>query len=158
MENPQTNAEEIILGIGTDHAGVELKEKIFYHLREKGWQIENFGVDSSEPIDYPDIAVKIGEAVATGEITRGILVCGTGIGISIAANKVKGIRAALCVSREAARLSRTHNDANVIVLAGRDATTEDPLAIVDEWLKHEFSEEERHRKRIAKISSYENSN
>lgn len=158
MEDLQKIIEKTgTIGIGTDHAGVELKDRIIRHLTDKGFSVENFGVDSDTPFDYPDIAVKVGQAVAAGKISKGILVCGTGIGISIAANKVKGVRAALCISKKAAELSRSHNDANVLVLAGRDATAEDPIAIVDEWLAHDFSEEERHRRRIDKISSYENS-
>ncbi len=156
MENTSKNKKEnLIIGVGTDHAGIKLKDAIFNHLKEKGYEVINFGVDNPTPVDYPDIAIAVGEAVISKKITCGILVCGTGIGISIAANKVKGIRAALCISKNAAKLSKTHNNANILVLAGRDNVAEDPIAIVEEWLKFDFSGEERHQRRIGKITSYE---
>ena len=143
------------IGIGTDHAGVVLKEKIGQHLQLGGYSIKDYGVNDTTPCDYPDIAIRIAEAVASGEISRAILVCGTGIGMSIAANKVKGVRAALCTSQEAARLSRDHNNANMLVLAGRDNKAEDPLAIVDAFVETPFSNDERHVRRISKIAEYE---
>jgi ribose 5-phosphate isomerase B len=145
------------IGVGTDHAGVDLKNRIYEFLKEKGYDAINYGADTTESCDYPDIAIKIGEETASGKIDRGILVCGTGIGISIAANKVKGVRAALCFTEESARLTREHNDTNVLVLAGRDSKAEDPLKIVEKWLNTDFSGEERHVRRLKKISDYENS-
>lgn len=144
-----------ILGIGTDHAGIELKNKIVTFLRNQGWEVRDFGAFSPEPCDYPDIAIQVAAAVSTGEVGRGILVCGSGIGMSIAANKVYGIRAALCTTCTAARLSREHNNANVLVLAGRDAQGEDPFAIVQTWLETPFSQAERHQRRLNKIHTYE---
>lgn len=144
-----------VIGIGTDHAGVDLKNQIVHFLRSEGFEVKDFGAYSFDPTDYPDIAVVVGEAVADQRIHAGILVCGTGVGISIAANKVRGVRAALCTSRETAELSRSHNNANVLVLAGRDATAENPLELVRLWLATPFSGEERHVRRIKKISDYE---
>lgn len=143
------------IAVGTDHAGVALKNQIVAALTEMGVDAVDYGVHSTESCDYPDIAIPLCERVAAGEFDRGILVCGTGIGMSVAANKVRGIRAALCVSEEAARLSRNHNDANVLVVAGRDATAADPLAIVATWITTAFSCEERHARRIEKIAAYE---
>ncbi|MHC4886543.1 MAG: ribose 5-phosphate isomerase B [Planctomycetota bacterium] len=144
-----------VIAVGTDHAGIELKNRIAEWLTKEGYTVEDMGAYSPDPCDYPDIAIAVGEAVADGRVDAGVLVCGSGIGISIAANKVTGVRAALCTSEESARLSRSHNDANVLVLAGRDATAADPLGIVGTWLTTPFSEEERHARRIDKIHRYE---
>ena len=146
-----------IIAVGTDHAGVALKDRIVAHLEKKGVEAIDYGVNSSDSCDYPDIAIPLCEKVAQGIFHRGILVCGTGIGMSIAANKVEGVRAALCVSTDAARLSREHNNANVLVVAGRDATAADPIALVDAWLTTAFSGEVRHARRLDKISAYERS-
>ncbi|MFH0910553.1 MAG: ribose 5-phosphate isomerase B [Planctomycetota bacterium] len=144
-----------VIGVGADHAGVALKNRVMEHLRGRGLAVQNFGVDSAAPCDYPALAFRLAEAVARGEVARGILVCGTGVGMSIAANKVKGIRAALCTNVRTAVFSRTHNDANILVLSGREETAEEPIAIVDAWVETVFSREERHVRRIAQIADYE---
>ena len=107
------------IAIGNDHAGVEFKNKLMEELRSKGYEIMNVGTDTLDSVDYPDIAKKVSEKVLNGEAKFGILICGTGIGISIAANKIKGIRAALCHNEYTAKLSRLHNDANIIALGAR---------------------------------------
>jgi ribose 5-phosphate isomerase B len=143
------------VAVGADHAGYQLKEAVSAWLRERGIPVEDLGAYSPDSCDYPDVAFKLAEAVGAGRIRRGVLVCGAGIGMSIAANKVRGVRAALCTCREAARLSRTHNDANVLVLPGRDAAGEDPMGVLETWLDTPFSGEERHRRRLDKIARYE---
>ncbi|SHM68008.1 ribose 5-phosphate isomerase B [Caldanaerovirga acetigignens] len=143
------------IAVASDHGGFGLKEEIIKFLEEKGIEYEDMGTFSEEPVDYPDIAFKLAEAVARGEYDRGILICGTGIGVTIAANKVKGIRAALCHDVYSAKMSRLHNNANVLTMGGRVIGPGLAKAIVEEWLKAEF-EGGRHKRRIDKISSYEN--
>jgi ribose 5-phosphate isomerase B len=149
------SSDEEVIGVGTDHAGVALKAQVLAHLAALGRKVKNYGSDTDEPCDYPVVALRVAEAVARGEVGRGILVCGSGIGMTVAANKVKGVRAALCTSVRIAQLSRLHNDANILVLAGRDETAADPLAVVDAWLTTPFSGEERHVRRIREITDYE---
>lgn len=142
------------IGIGSDHGGYDLKEIIKEHLKSEGIEVIDYGANSGESVDYPDYGQKVGEAVVSGECDRGIVLCGTGIGISIAANKVKGVRCALCSDPFSAKMARMHNDANVISLGGRvlgDALAKD---IVDSWLKSEF-EGGRHERRINKIADIE---
>ena len=138
------------LVIGNDHAGVEFKEKLVKALEERGHEVINVGTDSLESVDYPDIAVLVGEKVLDGEAKFGILICGTGIGISIAANKVEGIRAALCHNEFTAKLARLHNDANVIALGARVIGDELGLACVETFINTEF-EGGRHARRVGKI-------
>lgn len=138
------------LVIGNDHAGVEFKEKLVKALEEKGHEVINVGTDSLESVDYPDIAVLVGEKVLDGEAKFGILICGTGIGISIAANKIKGIRAALVHNEFTAKLARLHNDANVIALGARVIGDELGLACVETFINTEF-EGGRHARRVDKI-------
>lgn len=138
------------LVIGNDHAGVEFKEKLVKALEEKGHEVINVGTDSLESVDYPDIAVLVGEKVLDGEAKFGILICGTGIGISIAANKIKGIRAALVHNEFTAKLARLHNDANVIALGARVIGDELGLACVETFINTEF-EGGRHARRVGKI-------
>ncbi|HID95595.1 MAG TPA: ribose 5-phosphate isomerase B [Candidatus Latescibacteria bacterium] len=143
------------LAIGADHGGFKLKERIKRYLDSVGKRYKDFGayqLDSTD--DYPDYGFKVAEAVAEGEFDRGILVCGTGIGMSVVANKVKGIVAALCNSVETAQISRTHNNANVLVLGGRVTAEEEAIRIVGTWLKAEFAGG-RHRRRTEKIFEYE---
>ncbi len=155
---PQTVSQDVgLIGVGTDHAGVRLKDEVLAHLREQGVRARNFGTDTEEPCDYPEVAIRLGEAVVDREVDRGVLVCGTGIGMSVAANKVRGVRAALCTTVASARLARTHNDANVLVLPGRDGAVDDPLHIVDTWLRTPFSGAERHVRRLAYITAYDES-
>lgn len=143
------------IAIASDHGGFELKKEIIKFLEQKNIQYKDFGTFSSDSVDYPDVAIPCAEAVARGEFTRGIIICGTGIGVCIAANKVKGIRAALCHDTFSARMSRMHNDANILTMGGRVIGPGLATAIVEEWLKGEF-EGGRHKNRIDKISNYEN--
>ncbi|MCD6403123.1 MAG: ribose 5-phosphate isomerase B [Candidatus Aenigmarchaeota archaeon] len=144
------------LAIGSDHAGFRLKEKLKKYLESKGFSVIDVGTDSEESVDYPDFAFKVAKLVSEGKCKRGILVCGTGLGMSIAANKVKGIRATVCWNEEVARLSRLHNDSNVLCLGGRLLTFEEAKRIVEVWLETEF-EGGRHLRRIKKISEFEES-
>jgi len=144
-----------MIAIGSDHAGYELKEEIVKFLQEKGYEVKDFGTSSSScSVDYPDFALTVAEAVINGECEKGILVCGTGIGISISANKIPGIRAALCTDSFMAKMSREHNDANVLALGARVVGTGLALDIVDAWLKTEFAGG-RHKTRVDKISKIE---
>ena len=136
------------VAVACDHAGYELKEKVTAHLREKGFEVLDLGTDSAEPVDYPIYGKACGEAVASGDAERGIVVCGSGIGISIAANKVKGIRCALCTSVELAKMSRLHNNANILAMGGRIVDHDLALEMVDVWFETEASEEERHVRRV----------
>lgn len=142
--------------IGSDHAGFEMKRVIKEHLRGKGYEVYDVGADRYDPDDdYPIYGQRVAEAVASGEYDRGIAICGTGIGISISANKVPGIRAAVCHDTETARISRLHNDANVLALGGRTLDMDTAKSIVDVWLETEFSNEERHIRRINQIREFE---
>ena len=145
-----------IIAMGCDHAAFTFKEEIKKYLTEKGFRIKDFGTYSTERADYPDYGIAVGEAVARGECERGLLFCGTGIGISIAANKVKGIRCANCSEPLSAILSRRHNDANCLAIGARVVGIELAKMIVDEWLAAEF-EGGRHKERIDKIAAYEES-
>ena len=142
------------IAIGSDHAGFELKERIKVFLSARGTLWEDFGADSEDAVDYPDTAFPLAQAVVRGEFDLGILVCGTGIGMSIAANKVRGIRAALCLTPEMAAMSRRHNDANILALGGRILSPKTAMEIVETWLETAF-EADRHARRVGKIRSYE---
>jgi len=135
------------IALAADHGGFELKEKIKEHLQQKGIEFLDLGCNAEASVDYPDYGRACGEAVMRGDAERGIVVCGTGIGISIAANKVKGIRCALCTSLFMAEMSRKHNNANMLALGGRILETELALSIVDMWLTTEF-EGGRHQRRV----------
>lgn len=140
-----------MIAIGCDHGGYELKKAIMKHLEERGIEYKDFGCDSLESVDYPVYARTTAQAVADGECEKGILICGTGIGISIVANKVKGIRAALCTDCFMAEATRQHNDANILALGGRVVGEGLALKIVDTFLDTEFSNDERHIRRISMI-------
>lgn len=142
------------IAVGSDHAGFSLKKEVLKHLEERDIQFEDFGAFSEESCDYPDFALKVAEEVAGKRYELGILVCGTGIGISIAANKVPGIRAALCGDTFSAHACREHNDANILALGARIVGTGVALDIVDSFLNARF-EGNRHQKRIDKISEIE---
>ncbi len=137
-----------MIAIGCDQGGYELKQVIMKHLTERGLVYKDFGSFSTESVDYPEYAKKVAHAVADGECDRGILICGTGIGVSIVANKVKGIRAALCTDCFMAEATREHNDANVLALGGRVIGQGLAVKIVDTFLDTKFSNEERHVRRI----------
>ncbi len=139
------------IAIGADHAGYVLKEHIKEYLKQKEIDFKDVGTFKIESCDYPEFAYKVGQAVATGEADLGILICGTGIGMSITANKIKGIRAALVHDENTAKLSRQHNDANVLCLGGRILTEEEAQKIVDVWLNTSF-EGGRHEKRLKLIT------
>ena len=140
-----------MLAIGCDHAGYELKNEVMEHLRERKIEFKDYGTYSKESCDYPIFAKKVAKAVASGEAERGILICGTGIGISISANKVKGVRCALCHDCFSAEATRLHNDANILAMGGRVIGAGLALKIVDIFIDTPFSGEERHKKRIALI-------
>ena len=142
-----------MIGLGCDHGGYELKQEIIKYLEEKGLPYKDFGCDSTKSVDYPIYARKVGRAIQNGECDKGILICGTGIGISIAANKMKGIRAALCTDCFSAEATRLHNDANILALGGRVVGPGLAVKIVDTFLNTEFSHEERHQRRIDLIES-----
>lgn len=142
------------IAIGADHGGFEHKETIFKHLVELGFNVVDFGTYSSESVDYNDFALKVAEGVSKKEFDRGILVCGTGIGMSIMANKVKGVRAALVHDLFTAEATRLHNNTNVLAMGGRIISIELALKIVDIWINTNFSNEERHIRRINKINKY----
>ena len=136
--------------IGNDHAGVDLKNKVKEELRKKGHEVINVSTDTLDSVDYPDIAALASEKVLSGEAQFGILICGTGIGISIAANKIKGIRAALAHNEFTAKLSRLHNDANIIALGARVLGDSLAIACVETFINTEF-EGGRHARRVGKI-------
>ena len=140
--------------LGSDHGGFELKQKIKAHLESKGVKSVDLGVFASEPpADYPDIAREVSEKVLENHGTKGILICGTGSGMCMAANKVKGVRAANCESEPMAEMARKHNNANVLCLGGRMLDAAKATAIVDMFLKTEFEAEERHVRRVQKMDS-----
>jgi len=138
------------LAIGSDHVGFKLKEKIKAQLREAGYELADFGCDSTDSADYPDYGCAVSQAVARGECDKGILICSTGIGMSMTANKVAGIRAALCHNLFTAEMSRKHNDANVLALGANCVDEELGKQIVHAWLATSF-EGGRHQRRIDKI-------
>ena len=142
------------IALGADHKGYELKEKVKKYLMDLGHQVTDFGTDSTESVDYPDFGFKVAESVAKGDADFGITVCWTGNGMNIVANKVKGIRSALCLDEEMAMLARAHNDANVLALASNFVWGEMAKKILDVWLTTEF-EGGRHVPRLDKIQAYE---
>lgn len=142
------------IAVAADHGGFELKNILKKYLEEKGHNVKDLGTNSSESVDYPDYACACAGEVLGGRADFGILVCGTGVGISIAANKVKGIRCGLCPSEEIARLVKQHNNANIIALGGRTTPTELAIKIVDAYMSSEF-EGGRHQNRIDKITAIE---
>lgn len=144
-----------MIAIGSDHGGYELKNEIIKFLTEKGFEYKDFGTcDGTCSVDYPDYGLTVAEAVKDGQCTRGIIICGTGLGISMSANKVPGIRAAVCTDTYMARMSREHNDANILALGARVVGSGLALDIVDIWLKSEFLGG-RHKIRVDKISEIE---
>lgn len=144
-----------MIALGSDHGGFELKEEIKKYLEEKGYEVKDFGCYTPESVDYPDIAYPVAKEVAAGTYEKAILCCGTGIGISLAANKVKGIRAAACSDTFSAEMMRRHNDANILCLGGRVVGIGLALKMVDLFLETEF-EGGRHQRRVDKIMEIEN--
>ncbi|MBO4457001.1 MAG: ribose 5-phosphate isomerase B [Butyrivibrio sp.] len=140
-----------MIAIGCDHGGFILKEAVKEHLQKRGFEVKDFGTNSKESCDYPDFGRAAAQAVAAGECEKGIVICTTGIGISIVANKVKGIRCALCSETTSARLTREHNDANMLAMGAGLIGEIAALEIVDTFLDTEFSGLEKHSRRISKI-------
>ena len=140
-----------MIGIGSDHGGFELKEAVKQHLEERGLEYKDFGTYTPASCDYPVYGRAVAKAVASGECDRGIIICGTGIGISITANKVKGIRAALCSDCFSAQATREHNDANILAMGARVLGEGLALKIVDTFLDTPFSGDPRHVRRISMI-------
>lgn len=142
------------IGIGNDHTAVEMKNVIKEHLEEQGYEVVDFGTNSTDRFDYPISGYKVGKAVAGGEVDLGVLICGTGVGISLAANKVRGVRACVCSEPYSAKLSRMHNNTNIIAFGARVVGPEMAKMIVDEWLGAEF-EGGRHERRVNMLSEIE---
>ena len=142
------------IAVAADHGGLHLKNKIKEYLQLNGYEICDFGTNSTESCDYPDFALPAAEAVASGKCGRGVIVCTTGIGVSMVANKVPGIRCALCHDTFGAEMTRRHNDANVLAMGEKDVEAEKALEIVDTFLKTEF-EGGRHQQRVDKITAIE---
>ncbi len=145
-----------MIAVGCDHAGFELKQVIMKHLEERNIEFKDYGTYSADSCDYAVYAEKTARAVADGECELGLLFCGTGVGISIAANKVRGIRACCCSDLFSAEMTRMHNNANMLCLGGRVLTPEKAIEIVDIFLDTPFSGEERHQRRIDQITDLEN--
>ena len=140
-----------MIALGSDQAGYELKQVIMKHLDDRGLEYKDYGSYNADPVDYPIYGKKVAEAIVGGECDRGILICGTGIGISIAANKVKGIRAAVCSDCFSAEATRLHNDANILAFGARVVGAGLAEKIVDTFLDTEFSGAERHKRRVDMI-------
>lgn len=142
-----------MIALGSDQGGFGLKQEVIKHLQEKGLEYKDYGSYDEKSCDYPVYAKKVANAIVSGECDKGILICGTGIGISIAANKVKGIRAALCHDTFSAQATREHNDANILAMGARVIGPGYALKIVDTFLETEFSNEERHVRRVGMIEN-----
>lgn len=141
--------------IGSDHGGYLLKKELIPYIESLGYEAIDMGCYDESSVDYPLIAFPLAQKVGSGEVERGIVICGTGIGVSICANKVKGVRCALCTSETMARLTREHNDSNVLALGARIIGGELAKGIVKTWLETDFSQGQRHINRIGEISEYE---
>lgn len=144
------------IAVGSDHAGFEAPEPFYKsafieHLKARGHEVVDCGPCNSDAVDYPDYARKVCDTITNGRAERGVLLCGTGIGMSIAANRVSGIRAAVCATPEMAKLSREHNDANVLCLGRRTLSLEECLKLIDIWMDTPFSGVERHKRRVEKM-------
>ena len=143
------------IGIGNDHAALEMKNQVMEYLEEKGYEVINYGTNTPESCNYPEFGEKVGRAVVSGEVDCGILTCGTGVGISLAANKVKGVRAVVCSEPYSAKLSKQHNNTNILAFGARVVGIELAKMIIDEWLGAEF-EGGRHQTRVDMIMAIEN--
>ena len=142
------------IGIGNDHTALSMKGLISRYLQDLGYEVVNFGTDSSESFDYPVVATRVAEAVVSGEVNRAILICGSGVGMSLAANKVTGIRAVVCSDPYSAKLSREHNDCNILCFGARVVGSELAKMIVEQWLTADF-EGGRHQRRVDMIMEIE---
>ena len=143
------------IGIGNDHAALEMKNQVMEYLKEKGYEVINYGTNTPESCNYPEFGEKVGRAVVSGEVDCGIPICGTGVGISLAANKVKGVRAVVCSEPYSAKLSKQHNNTNILAFGARVVGIELAKMIIDEWLGAEF-EGGRHQTRVDMIMAIEN--
>lgn len=143
------------VAIGSDHAGFDLKVLLAKHLAEQGYEVLDVGTNSSEAVDYPDFAQAVGEAVVDGKAERGVLLCGSGVGASVAANKIPGVRAGLCHDGYSAHQSVEHDDVNVLVLGARIVGTSLATELMDAFLKARFSQEPRHVRRLNKVLALE---
>ena len=143
------------IGIGNDHAALEMKNQVMEYLEEKGYEVINYGTNTPESCNYPEFGEKVGRAVVSGEVDCGILICGTVVGISLAANKVKGVRAVVCSEPYSAKLSKQHNNTNILAFGARVVGIELAKMIIDEWLGAEF-EGGRHQTRVDMIMAIEN--
>ena len=144
------------IAIACDHGALDLKNVLIAHLEKKGYEVKNFGTDTLDSCDYPDFAAPAAKAVAAGECDKGIVLCTTGIGVSITANKVDGIRCALLSDVMSARMTREHNDTNMMAIGAGVVGQLLAIEIVDTWLGTEFSHNERHQRRIDKVMALEN--
>ena len=142
------------LAVGNDHTAVEMKNEVMEHLKSRGVEVVNVGTDTAERFDYPVAGYRVAKLVASGEVDGGVLICGTGVGISLAANKVRGIRACVCSDPYTAKLSKQHNNTNIIAFGARVIGVETAKMIVDEWLDAQF-EGGRHAERVALITEIE---
>lgn len=154
LKNNNDRGDGMSIAIGSDHAGFELKKEIINYLEKEGYKYKDMGTDNCDSVDYPDFGYKVADSVSKGQYDKGILVCGTGIGMCIAANKVSGVRAALCHDVFSAKATRNHNNSNVLTLGSRVVGIGLALEIVKVWLEEEF-DGGRHQKRIDKISKIE---
>lgn len=145
------------IGIGNDHAALEMKNQVVEYLEGKGYEVVNYGTNTTESCNYPEFGEKVGRAVVSGEVDCGILICGTGVGISLAANKVKGVRAVVCSEPYSAKLSKQHNNTNILAFGARVIGIELAKMIIDEWLGAEF-EGGRHQTRVDMITAIEDNN
>jgi len=139
------------IAIASDHGGFDLKENVISSLQNKGWEIEDLGPSNTDSVDYPDYGVKLAHAIVEQKVERGILICGTGVGMSIVVNRFPGIRGTLCSDVYTAKMCREHNDSNILIMGGRVIGKDLALEIVDIWLKTEF-EGGRHQRRLDKIN------
>ena len=144
------------ISIGCDHGAIDLKTSVVEHKKKKGYEVVDFGTYTTASCDYPEFAEAAARAVASGECEKGIVLCTTGIGVSITANKVKGIRCALLSDVMSARLTREHNDTNMMAIGAGIVGKNLALEIIDTWLTTEFSHDERHQRRINKLMAVEN--
>ena len=140
------------IAIASDHGGFELKESIITFLLKKGWEVDNLGAPSTDSVDYPDYGIKVAKAIIDKKIVRGILICGTGVGMSIVVNRFPGIRGTLCSDVYTAKMCREHNDSNVLIMGGRVIGVSLAMEILDIWLNTEF-EGGRHQRRLDKIKN-----
>ncbi|RJQ08959.1 MAG: ribose 5-phosphate isomerase B [Bacillota bacterium] len=143
------------IAVGADHAGYQMKDELAAYLVDQGHDVQDFGTFSADSVDYPDVALRVARAVALGEADRGLIVCGTGIGTSIVANKVRGVRAALCHDTFSARMARQHNDSNVLCLGARVIGPALALEILTAWLGAGFEAGGRHERRVRRIAELE---